>query len=142
MPHDPGTADHEATAQTADHAGAWEEAYGLWDALCGLATERFRLAALETRRAGESLVMMILAGVVAGILLSGAWMGLMVAIVLGLIEQGVTASNALLLAVCVNLLALLVVSWVIRRKLKYLQFPATLGSLQATPGAQPGARSR
>lgn len=117
----------------ADGSGALENARSLWQELRGLAHDRFRLAALETRRAGESLVAMVAAGVMLAILLGGTWLGLLAAAVLGLVEQGVAASSALLLAVACNGLAALVLCGVIRGKSRYLQFPATQRSLQPMP---------
>jgi hypothetical protein len=111
-----------------------EDAQSLWHELRGLTHDRFRLAALETQRAGKSLVDMIVAGVMVGVLLIGAWLGLMAAAVLELLEHGVVAtSSAILLAVASNLLIALILFGVIRRKSRYLQFPATLRSFQTTP---------
>ena len=58
-------------------SGVLENAQSLWHELRGLTHDRFRLAALETQRAGKSLVDMIVAGVMVGVLLIGAWLGLM-----------------------------------------------------------------
>jgi hypothetical protein len=111
-----------------------EDAQSLWHELRWLTHDRFWLAALETRRAGESLVSMITAGVMVAFLLSSAWLGLMAAAVLGLIANGVMASSAILLAVAFNLLLALILCLVMRRKSRYLQFPATLlRSLQTKP---------
>ena len=107
-----------------------EDAQSLLHELRELTHDRLLLAALETRRAGESLVSMIVAGVMVAVLLCGAWLGLMAAVVLGLIENGVVASSAILLAVAFNLLLALILCRVMRRKSGYLQFPATLRSLQ------------
>lgn len=112
---------------------ALEDVQSLWHELRGLIYEHFRLAALETRRAGESLVIMIIAGVMVAVLLIGGWLGIMVAVVLMFIEQGMVASNAILLAVTINLLIALLLCGVIRHKSHYLQFPALLGSLQPVP---------
>jgi uncharacterized membrane protein YqjE len=117
-----------------------EDAQSLWHELLGITHDRFRLAALETRRAGESLVSMIIAGVMVAFLLSSAWLGLMAAAVLGLIENGVVASSAILLAVALNLLLALILYRVIRRKSRYLQFPATLRALQAKTQERQGAQ--
>ena len=114
-----------------------EDAQSFLHELLGLTYDRFRIAALETRRAGESLVSMIMAGVMVAFLLSSAWLGLMAAAVLGLIDNGVMASSAILLAVAFNLLLVLLLCRVLRRKSRYLQFPATLRSLHAKP---PGRR--
>ena len=133
----------ETPAQTARHdapvsdSRVFEDARSLLHELLGLTHDRFRLAALETRRAGESLVTMVVAGVMVAVVLSSAWLGLMAAFVLGLIDKGVAASSAILLAVAFNLLLALILCRVIRSNSRYLQFPATLRSLQAQP---PGRR--
>jgi uncharacterized membrane protein YqjE len=131
---------HETPVQTETRSdpgggsGMLEDAQSLWHELRGLTHDRFRLAALETQRAGKSLVDMILAGVMIGVLLIGAWLGLMAAAVLELVEHDVVAtSSALLLAIASNLLLVLILFGVIRRKSRYLQFPATLRSFQTPP---------
>ncbi|MDD5323115.1 MAG: phage holin family protein [Methylococcales bacterium] len=137
------TLEKEPLGQTAtrgdplSNSGVLEDAQSLWLELRGLTHDRFRLAALETQRAGKSLVAMIVAGLMVAVLLSGAWLGLMAAAVLWLVDNGVVASSAILLAVAFNLLLALILCRVIRRKSRYLQFPATLRSLQPRP---PGHR--
>ena len=118
-------------------SGVSEDARSLWHELRGLAHDRFRLAALETRRAGESLVAMVAAGVMVGVLLSGAWLGLVAAAVLGLVRLGVAASSALLLAVAFNLAVAFILCGVIRHLSRHLQFPATQRSLQPIPPSHP-----
>ena len=134
---------HETPVQTETHgdprtgSGMLEDAQSLWHELGGLIHDRFRLVALETQRAGKSLVDMIVAGVMVGVLLIGAWLGLMAAAVLELVEHGVVAtSSAILLAVAFNLLLALLLFGVIRRMCRYLQFPATLRSFQTTPSGR------
>jgi len=114
-------------------SGALEDARSLWQELRELSHDRFRLAALETQRAGYSLVSMLMAGVMIAVLLIGAWLGLLAAAVLRLVEHGVAASSAILLAVVFNLILSLLLFAVIRRKSRYLRFPATLRSLQSQP---------
>jgi uncharacterized membrane protein YqjE len=114
-------------------SGVLEDAQSLWYELRKLTHDRFRLAALETQQAGESLVTMIMAGVMVAVLLGSACLGLVAAAVLWLVEKGVvTASSAIMLAVACNLLVALILSVVIRSKSRFLQFPATLRSLQPT----------
>jgi len=80
---------------------------------------------------------MIVAGVMVGVLLIGAWLGLMAAAVLELVEHDVVAtSSAILLAVAFNLMLTRLLFGVIRRKSRYLQFPATLRSFQTTPSGR------
>jgi type III secretory pathway component EscT len=80
---------------------------------------------------------MIIAGVMIAILLISAWLGLIAAAVLWMIEHGVImASGAILLAVGVTLLLTLILMVVVHRKSRYLQFPATVRSLQPMPSLQ------
>jgi hypothetical protein len=120
-----------------------KEARLLWHDLRGLARDHFELAALETQRAGESLVAMVVAGMlVAGFLLS-AWLALMGAALLALISHDVMATgSALLVAVFVNLLIALVLWRVIARLSHRLRFPANARSLQpASPEFPDGETS-
>lgn len=109
--------------------GLSESALALWDDLRGLAHEQLQLAALEARRAGESLVSMVAFAIVAGVLAASAWVGTTGALVLWLIESGVAASAALLLAAVLNVLGAFGFAVAIRRKSHYLRFPATVRSL-------------
>lgn len=65
------------------------------------------------------------------ILVNGAWLDLLAATVLELVIQGVSASSAILLAVAFNVLAALLACGVIRRKSRYLLYPATRRSLES-----------
>jgi hypothetical protein len=124
------------TASAGDPAGGsgvLELAQSLWLELRGLAHDRFRLAGLETQRAGKSLVAMVTAGVMVGFLLACAWLGLLAAAVLWLVGNGMAASCAVLLSVAFNLFLALLLIALIRRKSRFLQFPATLRSLQPKP---------
>jgi hypothetical protein len=114
-------------------ASLLDDAQALWHELHTLIHQHLQLAALETRRAGESLVTMLVAGIMVAVLLIGAWLGLGVAVVQWLIEQGMVASSAILLAVAANLLVVLLLCAVIRNKSRYLQFPALLRSFQPLP---------
>jgi len=133
----PDAVKDQTAGQTAKHevppsgSGVLEDAQLLWHELRGLSVDRFRLAALETQRAGDSLVSMIISGVMIAVLLMSAWLGLQAAAVLVLIENGFDASSVILLAVAANLLLTLILFGVIRRKSRFLQFPSTLRSLQS-----------
>lgn len=118
-----------------------EEAEVLWRELCQVAHDRFLLASLETQRAGESLVDMLVAGVMVAVLMVSAWLGLLAAMVLALIAHGWLASTAILLAVTGNLLLALIFCSVIRRKSRYLNFPATRRSFQRVATAHSGTKS-
>lgn len=124
------------TAQRGDprkDSSVLEDAQSLWREIRGLSHDRFHLVALETQRAGDSLVTMVITGIMVAFLLIGAWLGLLAATVLWLIEHNIVASNAILLAVVFDLLLSLLLFAVIRRKSRYLQFPATLHSLRPRP---------
>lgn len=122
------------TRQTTTHgSNVLEDALLLWYELRALIHDHLQLAALETRRAGESLVTMIVLGVMVAVLLNGAWLGLVIAAVQLLIEQGMVTSRAILLVVAANLLLALLLCRVISRKSRYLQFPDLLRSLEPMP---------
>ncbi|HKQ24057.1 MAG TPA: phage holin family protein [Burkholderiales bacterium] len=114
-------------------SGLLEDLKLLWHELLGLVHDQLTLAALETRSAGNSLVTMIAAGVMVAALLVSAWLGLMGAAVLWLINMGVIASVAMLVAVIANLALALILYDVIRRQSRHLQFPATLRALRPVP---------
>lgn len=110
----------------------------LWHELRGLSHDFLQLVALEIRRAGQSLVTMMVAGVTVAVFLNSAWLGLMAAAVMALIENGVRVSSAILLAVAANLVVTLILCKVIRCQSRYLQFPSILRSLKPRPVTQPG----
>lgn len=119
------TPETSAASGPAEEPGLPQTARSLWQDCRGLIHDHFRLAALETRRAGESLVVMIVAGVMVAVLVSGAWLGLMAVAVLWLIQHGMGADNAILLAVAGNLLAALLGCGAIRHQSRALLFSAT-----------------
>lgn len=133
---DANTIKNQMPKQTATHgdplngSSMLDDARALWNEVRGLSHDRFQLAALETQQAGVSLVNMVMAGVLVAGLLCGAWMGLLAAAVLGLVENGVMVRSAILIAVILNLLLALVFCRVIHRKSRYLRFPSTLHSLK------------
>jgi uncharacterized membrane protein YqjE len=114
-------------------ASVLEDAQGVWHEVIGLSHDRLLLAGLETQRAGLSLVHMVMSGILVAGLLGGAWLGLLAAAVLGLVENGVMASSAILVAVALNLLLALIFCRSIRHKSHYLKFPATIRSLHHNP---------
>ncbi|QFY44517.1 phage holin family protein [Candidatus Methylospira mobilis] len=133
------TSGDSAHGDPVDESSVLDDVRSLLHDLRGLTHDCFHLVALETRRAGESLVGMIVAGVMVAVLLSGAWLGLVAAAVLELVDNGVKAGSAMLLAVALNLLLALILCGLIRRKSRYLQFPATLRSLHPPPSSRRNA---
>lgn len=120
-----------ALAQEApgDASGLLEDAKDLWNELRGLTHDQFQLVTLELKLAGESLVMMIAAAVMAAVLVVSAWLGVVTAAVVGLIDVGIEPVTALLSGVVFNIVAAALLVLVIRRRSRYLQFPATRRSL-------------
>lgn len=129
--------DPEKTEQNAPEpqidSGVLEDMLSLWDELQGLGHDHFRLAALETQRAGQSLVTMLATSLLMVLLLNSAWLGLLAGGVFWLLENGLQASSALMLTVALNLLLLLICIRVIRRHSRYLQFPALSNGLNPNP---------
>jgi hypothetical protein len=128
----------QSTENSSANARPFEETRLLEDALLLLLELRelghahFRLAALETQRAGLSLVTMMVAGIMLGVLLNVLWFGLMAVVVITLTENGIVISSAILLALAFTLMWLLILVGVIRRASSYLQYPVISRSLQPT----------
>ncbi|RFO97155.1 hypothetical protein DIC66_08405 [Rhodoferax lacus] len=93
------------------------------------ARAQLRLLDLEAQRAGQALALMLAYGMVAGLLLCTAWLGLCAAAVLWLVERGSSASLALLLAVLLNLLVGAGLLLAMRSQARTLAFPATRQNL-------------
>lgn len=122
---------HGRSAQNAATGpGLMEGAGSLLRELQGVAHDYIVLAALETKRAGMSLVIMLAAGVMMAILLVSAWLGLVTAGVFGLMAAGLAAGFAILVAVLANLLLAAALYLVIRYKRHDLAFPATVRNLR------------
>lgn len=117
-------------ASTGD-PGALQNAQALWNDLRELAHVHLQLAALETQRAGKSLVNMAIYAVAAALLLVSAWLGLMGAGVLWLIAWSLNATLALLFVVVLSIAAACVLFMMIRRSSQQLRFPATVRSLKS-----------
>lgn len=127
----------ERTADAAGSSGWLDDVQRIWQELSGLARDQLRLAALETRLAGISLVTMIAAGVIVAVLLVSAWLGLIAAVILLLVGTGLTIGVALALGVAANLLLALLLANMIRIKSENLLWSATLGNRQGVSPAAP-----
>ena len=129
---------NEAEEQTTPTNNAGEDSSDtddvqvLWRELRNLNHMHFRLAALEAQQAGNSLVIMIGAGIMAAILLSAAWLGLLAAAMMALSRHGILTDNILLilLTVVLNVVLMLFLGNLIRSRGYYLTFPATLRRLK------------
>lgn len=120
-------------------AGLLDDFRLLWHELTELRHVSFRLFALEAQRAGISLVMMMIAGILIAILLSAVWLGLVAAAMLMLKHFDLVTDDIklILLAVLINALMVLLLMIVIRSKSHHLRFPATVRSLQPKPEQLP-----
>lgn len=113
------------------HADLLEDVRLLWHDWRGLTHDHLKLAALEAKRASTSLVSMIVAGLIMGVLLISTWVGLMVAAALALIQSNFVGEiEAILLLAAANLVVALLLFWFIRRKSRYLLFPETVYSFR------------
>jgi uncharacterized membrane protein YqjE len=114
--------------------GLFDEIKALWNDARGLVHDHVELAVLETKLAGESIAIIIGAGVAIAVLLVSAWLGLLAFLVLLLILAGIWASVALLIAVALNLAIAGGLYLVIRRKSRQIGWKATLANLHPGGG--------
>ncbi len=113
------------------YSGMLGEVRSLVDQFRGIALDHVKLATLEAKQAGSSLATMVALGVIAAILLLSAWLGLMGAVVLFVVERNLlTGSTALGLAAGGNLIIALILLFLIYRQLGHLKFAATARSLK------------
>ena len=117
-------------APAATGAGLIDNAVALWDDLRAIAHDHLELAALEAKRAGQSLVAIVVYGVVIAILVVTAWMGIVTAAVLGLIQLGLNASLSVLIGVAVNLAGAFGLVLLIKQASQALRFPGTVKALK------------
>jgi len=121
------------TGASIDEASLRENALGLWHDLRGLAYDHLQLAALEAQRAGRSLVWMLAASIVLGVLLATTPLILSGALILSLMTLGLAPGAALLLAALTNVALAIALAMAIRARSRLLGFPASLRSLKPAP---------
>lgn len=106
------------------------EAKALVDEYRKLARDHLRLAAIETRQAGESIVRMVISGVVAGGVAFIGWASLVGALVAWIVERGwLSVSVTLFICGIVHLAILLALAYVIRKQGRGLLFSAIVHDL-------------
>lgn len=111
--------------------GLLDEARLLAQELHGVVHDYLCLAALETRQAGESLVGIIAMGLLTACLLLSAWLALVSAMVILLVQHSLlSASTALILVFIVHCLLAMILVAAIRRRSRNLLFPATVSRLE------------
>jgi hypothetical protein len=92
--------------------------------------DQLSLAGYEAQLAARSLSAMVAAAVGIGVLLVSAWLGLLAAGTSALIDLGLAPAIAMLIGAALNLIALLSLYGLIRRKSRNLAFPATRRTVQ------------
>ncbi|MCC5887484.1 MAG: phage holin family protein [Gammaproteobacteria bacterium] len=102
---------------------------------------QLELAELETRLAARTVIHMLALAVGIAVLLVGAWLTLVGAAVLALMNQGVSPMLAMLAATAVNLVAAGFVYMSLRRHGESLGWPVTLRMLKPK-AAEPKASSK
>jgi uncharacterized membrane protein YqjE len=93
----------------------------------------FDLFSLEARRAGTSLMWMVACGALAAMLFVTTWLGLMAAVALYAVSQGVPWPVAVVAVALTNLLATVSVMLACKRMSRDLLFPATRRQLESKP---------
>lgn len=113
--------------------GLFTEVRALIDEYRALGRDHLRLAALETRQAGESVVRMVVTGIVAGGTALITWVCVLGAIIAVVVEQGwLNVSVTLLIAAILHLFALLMLAKAIRKQGRGLLYSATVHHLDPT----------
>ena len=112
----------------------------IWRELLELAHDHLQLAVLETRLAGQSLVAMVVAGLIVAVLMVTAWLGLMAAVVAALVTGGLNVGAAILLGVGANLLLAFLLCAFIRGRSCHLLWAASLRSLRSAISPQSNDR--
>jgi uncharacterized membrane protein YqjE len=103
-----------------------------------LAHNHVRLAALETRQAGEGLVKIMMIGFFTACLLFSAWLSLLGALVIVVIENNIVSNiNTFLLLALLHCVIVLTLIKIIRHQSHLLMFSATVNSLAPTTPAKP-----
>lgn len=122
-----------SAAKNADMPGLVDEIKALWHELRGLTHDHLKLALLETKLAAETLVSMIATSVMIAILLVSAWLGLLGAIAMAFIDNGMHPSVALLLITVINMAIAFLLSLLIRRQRRHLMWTSTMRTLKPKP---------
>lgn len=116
-----------------------EEVRGLERELRAVVHDYVRLAALETRRAGESLVRITAMGSLVAVLVCTAWLSAAGWAGIVLVENNVlNPGSALLFIAAANVLIALVVIAAIRRESRHLLMSATVHFLKPTDRGKGG----
>lgn len=130
-------ADYRARRAPGGSSGAGIPRASVGDSISAILTsakqalsDLFELIALEVKRAGLTLMWMLVWGVVALLMGVTAWFGLMVAIVLGLVAVNVPDVVAVLIVVALNLVGAGAIAFWCKSATRDLAMPATRRQLK------------
>lgn len=101
--------------------------------LPGLVSDRVQLLALELKRAGQALAMMVALVAAAAVLLCTAWLALWVGLAAAVIQAGVPWGWVLVMVLGINLAAAFLALKRARVLANLLTLPATVRRLTVTP---------
>lgn len=114
-----------------------EQLHALWRELPGLVSDRVELLSLELRRAVLAVAQILALLVAVGILGVTTWLLLWAGAIRMLMYAGLPMAGALLVAVAVNVLAIVLVLQRVRGLLPKLSLPATRRHLTISPDPKP-----
>jgi hypothetical protein len=123
-------ADVSANPPTAANSSLITAIMTLWLGLRQRLYSQLQLLTLETQRAAQSLVNMLILALFAALLLISCWLSLLSVGVLLLKSAGLSTLAALGCVLLLNFLALLTCLKLIRRQSSYLCFPASMALLK------------
>ena len=114
----------------------------LWLSLRQRLHLQLQLLTLETQRAAQSLVYMLVLALFAALLLISCWLGVLGIGILLLKSLGLSTLLALSGVLLINMVALLLCLKLIRLQSCYLCFPATMALLKPNDATTPQATSQ
>ena len=98
-----------------------------------LVSDFVHLAVLDARRAGVRLAMLLSAGVIIGILVVTAWMGLVAAGIVWMFDKGASWPVAIGIAALLNIVGAAALAWWARHLVSEMPFTALLRQLRGEP---------
>jgi uncharacterized protein YacL len=106
-------------------AGIFEELSNTFNSARVALSNLLELLSLEARRAGIALMWMAAWGVIAGICIVSAWLGLMAALAIWAVSLGLSPIAAIIVVVVINLLLAAVLLYMCINRSRDLLFAAT-----------------
>lgn len=118
-------------------ASLTDQLQALWRELPGLFSDRVELLSLELQRAMQALAQIVVLIVAVAVLGVTAWLVLWAVLIQLLVAAGLPMLASLLLAIAINVVAILVALQRVRRLLPQLKLPATRRHLMISPDPEP-----